>query len=237
MSQDDGQAAAALEVVVRPDPAAAAEFAAERIAQRARAAIDERGTFAFAVSGGATPTLMFFELSTHDLPWDAIHLFQVDERIAPPGHPERNGTALQEVLLERAGIPESNLHLMPVDEPDLEVAALVYASDLAEAGDGELDLVHLGLGIDGHTASWPAGDPVLESDEDVAVIREFHGWRRMTMTPRVIERAQHVLWLVTGAEKADVVARLVRGDEELAASLVPRDRTTLVVDQPAQPRR
>ncbi|MGH9040275.1 MAG: 6-phosphogluconolactonase [Acidimicrobiia bacterium] len=208
-----------------PDAATLAKAAAGRIIEVADRALDARGRFVVAVSGGRTPLRLFDELTHRPLPWRSIHVFQVDERVAPFGHPDRNLTGLMEHLLEHVPIPDANVHPMPVEASDLEAAAADYAAELAEVTeDGVLDLVHLGLGDDGHTASWPPDDPVVEvTDADVAVVGLFNGYRRMTLTPPPVNRAGRILWLVDGPGKAPVLARLLDADPAIPASGVRRD--------------
>jgi 6-phosphogluconolactonase/glucosamine-6-phosphate isomerase/deaminase len=158
---------------------------------------------------------------------------QVDERVAPDGHPDRNATQLRAFLTDRVDLPAQNLHLLSVGADDLGAGAAADASMLARLG-GVLDVVHLGLGDDGHTASWPPGDPVIDmTDRAVAVVGPFNGHLRLTLTPPVIAAARRVVWLVTGASKADVLARLVGRDPGIPATRVPADRAEVVCDEPA----
>lgn len=221
---------------VAPDPVALARAAASRIIEAADAALDERRLFTVAFSGGATPRRLFEELTHRPLPWRSIHLFQVDERVVKAGHPDRNLTALMELLLDRVPIPDANVHPMPVEASALDAAAADYAAELREVtgGSGVLDLVHLGLGDDGHTASWPPGDPVLDvTDADVAVVGPFNGYRRMTLTPPAVNRARRILWLVDGAGKAPVLARLLDGDPTIPAGRVRRDGAVVLASADA----
>ncbi len=224
-----------IRVEILPDAALAAR-AADFVAERAEAAVGRRGTFSLAVSGGSTPAAMFQELATRRVPWESIHLFQVDERVAPPGHPDRNLGILRESLLDRAPIPTENVHLMGVNDDDLDAAARAYAQELRRVcgAEGRLDLVHLGLGSDGHTASWPPGDPVAEVTEvtgmEVAVVGPFLGRLRMTLTPPPINRAGEILWLVAGPDKADALRRLLAGDPTLPAARVRTHHATLLAD-------
>jgi 6-phosphogluconolactonase len=221
-------------VETAPDSETLAELAADRIAEAAEAAVRERGRFMLAVSGGTTPVAMFAALARRPLPWGAVHLFQVDERVAPDGHPDRNLTDLAAQLVDRVPIPAPNVHPMPVGAADLQAAARAYAAELAAAtgGSGVPDLVHLGLGDDGHTASWPPGDPVAAAggpdDPDVAVVGPFNGRLRMTLTPEAVNRARQIVWLVDGAAKAPVVARLLAGDPAIPASRVRTDRAVIL---------
>jgi 6-phosphogluconolactonase len=216
---------------VFPDDQAAAQAAANMILAEACAAVAERGRFVLAVSGGRTPWIMLRALSVEQAPWQSIHLVQVDERAAPAGHPDRNLTHIRESLLEHAPI-----HAMPVESPDLEDAAKQYATTLAAiAGTPPvLDLVHLGLGPDGHTASLVPGDPVLDvTSADVAVTGVYQGRRRMTLTYPAINRARRILWLATGSEKHAMLARLLAGDQSIPAGGIERDRAVIVADQAA----
>jgi 6-phosphogluconolactonase len=212
---------------VRADDTMAARAAARFVAQCARRAVAERGKCVVAFSGGSTPRTMLGALTAEDLPWRHLHVFQVDERAAPHGHGERNLTQLQETLLGNTPLTADGLHPMPVDDGDLESAAHRYALELATAtGDGSLlDLVHLGLGDDGHTASLVPGDGALEVvDRDVAVSGDYRGYRRMTLTLPMLNRARQRLWLVTGAGKTEMLTRLCAGDQSIPAGRVrPQD--------------
>lgn len=221
----------AMEVV--PAAASVAQLAAEIIAAEARAAVAERGRFVLAVSGGHTPWLMLRALAKSDVPWKAIYIVQVDERIAPAGDPDRNLTHIRECLLKESPLPPENLYGMPVESADLEAAASQYGHSIEHiAGVAPaLDLVHLGLGADGHTASLVPGDPVLDiADRDVALTNTYQGWRRMTLTYPIINRARRILWVVTGKEKASVLSRFLRSDPALPSSRVSRSRATLIAD-------
>jgi 6-phosphogluconolactonase len=217
----------ALGVKICPDAAAVAQRAAEFVAERARLAVADHGRFTFAVSGGRTPWAMFARLAGEELPWQKVTIYQVDERVAPADDPDRNLTHLR-ASLPPAAAPD--VHPMPVDAEDLEAAAARYASSLPAS----FDLVHLGLGPDGHTASLVPGDPVLDvGDRDVAVTDIYQGRRRMTLTYPVLERTPNVLWLVTGEDKADMVRRLQAGDASIPAGRVSRDNALIIADQPA----
>jgi 6-phosphogluconolactonase len=179
---------------------------------------------------------MLRALADADVPWLAVHVVQVDERVAPAGHPDRNLTHLRESLLEHAPLPAGQIHAMPVEEGDLETAAARYSATLERIAGSPavLDLVHLGLGPDGHTASLVPGDPVLNvADADVAVTGAYQGRRRMTLTYRIINRSRRILWVVTGSEKAPMLCRLLDGDESIPAGRVSRERAGLIADAPA----
>lgn len=228
-----------LDLVVESDSRALASRAAGTVATEARSSIVRRGLFVVALSGGSTPSAMLDRLALRDLPWERIHVFQVDERVLPDGDPDRNAGDLTEHLIDRIAIPASNVHLMPVTAPDVHAAAESFAGELAAAcGSGAaLDLVHLGLGDDGHTASWPPGDPLAGADEvDVAVVGPYRGHVRMTLTPRVVNRARRILWLVSGEDKAGAVEGLMAGDPRLPASRVATDSATLMLDGAAASR-
>ena len=213
------------------DPPALASRAADLVAARLAEAAEARGRATLAVSGGSTPAAFLAELAQRSLPWEHVHVFQVDERVAPPG-PERNLTGLHAALLDRVAIPAGNVHPMPVDEPDLTAAAAAYGEVIrAVTGNGgRLDAVHLGVGDDGHTASWPPGDPVVDATNDVAVVGPFNGRLRMTLTPAAVNRAGWIMWLISGVAKAAVLRRLLAGDPALPASRVRRHDVTLLAD-------
>ena len=181
-----------------------AERAASIIAEAASEAAAARGRFAFAVSGGRTPWVMLTALAGKDVQWPAVHVFQVDERVAPPGDPDRNLTHLTASFLAHAALRSEQIHAMPVELPDLSAAAKSYSDELRElcGAPPVLDLAHLGLGPDGHTASLVPGDPVLEvADHDVGVTGVYQGRRRMTLTYPVLNAARQLLWVVTGKRR------------------------------------
>src|SRR6267142_2122914 len=187
------------------DEQSTARAAAKFVAAEAAAAVAARGQFVVAVSGGRTPWIMLRALGNEEVPWERIHIVQVDERVAPKEHPDRNLVHLRENLLYHSPIRPEQLHAMPVESPDLEAAACQYASTLGKIAGSPptLDLVHLGLGPDGHTASLVPGDPVLDvNDVDVATTGIYQGRRRMTLTYPILNRSRFVLWVVTGSEKA-----------------------------------
>jgi 6-phosphogluconolactonase len=219
-----------MEICVVPDAAAVASEVADRMAAAIVGAVAERTAAAVAFSGGATPGPMLRALSQQALPWDAVQVFQVDERLAPDGHPDRNAIMLRAELLDHiAALP----HLMPVTAEDVQQAAGDYAGLLADLAGGVLDAVHLGLGPDGHTASLVPGDPVLRVDDrDVAVTGEYQGRRRMTLTYPALDRARLLVWEVVGEDKAEAVRALVdRGD--VPAGEVSQARAVLVADSAA----
>ncbi len=221
---------------VLADADAVARRAAAFIATSARAAVAARGRFIFAVSGGHTPWQMLRLLADEDVPWNAVHLFQVDERVAPAGDPDRNLTHIAESLLAKAPLPPAQLHAMPVEAQDLPAAAARYAATLLSiAGTPPvLDLVHLGLGPDGHTASLVPGDPALDVANDaVTVTGVYQGHRRMTLTFPTLDRARQILWLATGAEKRPMLARLQAGDASIPAGRVCSEHALILADAAA----
>jgi 6-phosphogluconolactonase len=225
-----------MNIEVYTDADAVALGAAKLIAEQAREAVATRGKFVMAVSGGKTPWVMLRDLAQQDMPWNGVHVVQVDERVAPEGDPDRNLTHLRESLLEHAPLSPEHIHAMPVESGNLEAACAQYARTLETiAGPSPvLDLVHLGLGPDGHTASLVPGDPVLDvTNADVALTGIYQGRRRMTLTYPIINRSRRVLWLATGAEKAGMLARLQAGDVSIPAGRVSRDRAAVLADRAA----
>jgi 6-phosphogluconolactonase len=226
-----------MKVDVLPDADSAAREAARFVAAGARAATAARGRFVMAVSGGRTPWQMLELLARLPVPWESVHVVQVDERVAPEGHPERNLTHLRESLLRRAPLRPEQIHAMPVESPDLDAAAREYASLLARLAGSPpvLDLAHLGLGPDGHTASLVPGDPVLDvADRDVAVTGgAYQGRRRMTLTYPALDRARQILWLVTGHDKIEMLGRLRAADRSIPAGRVRRDQALVLADRAA----
>jgi 6-phosphogluconolactonase len=212
-----------------------AQRAAAIIAEETRVAVNSRGRFVIALSGGHTPWLMLRELTRTDVPWQGVHVVQVDERVAPPGDPDRNLTHLRESL-DQAPISIGRIHQMPVESADLEAAATAYATTLQQVAGTPpvLDLVHLGLGPDGHTASLVPDDPVLTvEDADVAITGVYQGRRRMTLTYPIINRSRRVLWIVTGKEKTRALRRLLDGDTSIPAGLVRRESALVIADRAA----
>jgi 6-phosphogluconolactonase len=225
-----------MEIRVLPDATAVASEAAKIIAREAGAAVAARGRFRVAVSGGRTPGQMLHALAHEDLPWNRVYVAQVDERVAPTGHADRNLTQLRESLLEHVALRPAQVCAMPVELPDLEAAVVDYARRLGViAGTPPvLDLVHLGLGTDGHTASLVPGDPVLDvTDADVVLTQPYQGWRRMTLTYPVLNRARRILWVVTGTEKAEMLRRLSDSDVTIPAGRVRQEHALVLADHAA----
>ncbi|MHB1313469.1 MAG: 6-phosphogluconolactonase [Gemmatimonadaceae bacterium] len=225
-----------MRVEVLADAEAVARRAAAIIAEEASRAVRARGVFLLATSGGATPWRMLALLAELPMPWSRVHLFQVDERVVAPTDPARNLAQLRMSLLSHVEIPGDHVHVMPVENANLDAAAAQYAVMLQRVAGSPpvLDLVHLGLGVDGHTASLVAGDPVMEvTDRDVAVTGVYQGHRRMTVTYPLLSRARRVLWVVEGAEKASALTRLRAGDWTIPAGRVPQERALVLADSAA----
>lgn len=228
-----------MQIETLPDADAVARRAAEFVAAEARVAVAARGRFVLAVSGGTTPWVMLRELAHQDVPWSGLVVVQVDERAAPEGHADRNLTHLTKSLLSHAPLKPEQILAMPVEEPDLDAAAKTYARTLETVAGTPpvIDLVHLGLGPDGHTASLVPGDPVLDvTDRDVATtdpVRLYQNRRRMTLTYPVINRARKILWLVTGANKAEMLRRMRDADPTIPGGRVRGENATVLADRDA----
>jgi 6-phosphogluconolactonase len=212
---------------VLPDAGAAALRGAELIAETAGEAIAARGSFALAASGGTDPWEMYRQLAEFEIEWERVEVFQVDERVVPDGDPDRNLTHLLESLPEAAG---DRVRPMPVTDEDLEGAAARYAEQLPDS----LDLVHLGLGPDGHTASLVPGDRVLDIDDRrVAITGPYQGHRRMTITYSELERARRIFWLVTGESKREALGWLLARDGTIPAGRVQAHESIVIADEAA----
>ena len=225
-----------MRIQVLNDADAVAREAAKIIAAEAREAVSARCRFIMAVSGGHTPWQMLRALASENVPWKGVHLVQVDERIAPAGDPDRNLTHLRESLLEHSPLAEEQIRAMPVEEADIEGAALRYAHTLAQiAGTPPvLDLAHLGLGPDGHTASLVPNDPVLGVvDRDVALSGVYMKRRRMTLTYPILNRSRRILWVVTGAQKVAMLPRLRAADASIPAGRVHQENALVLADRAA----
>jgi 6-phosphogluconolactonase len=219
-----------IELEVVADEKAAARRAAELIAAAGQETVAAGpAPFALAMSGGRSPWAMLAILGElEEMPWDRTELFQVDERIAAPGSEERN---LTHMVLGLSMDHQTTLRPMPVTQRDLEAAASEYERSLPE----QLDCVHLGLGPDGHTASLVPGDSVLEvRDRHVALTETaYQGHRRMTLTYPALEEARRIVWLVTGPDKRDALARLLTADPLIPAGRVENPSMVVVADEAA----
>lgn len=207
--------------------------AAAYLAQQITVALAKKPIFSMAISGGRTPWEMLRHLAQAQLPWERVHLFQVDERIAPEGHADRNLTKLQEVIAGTQMAERMTIYPMPVNEVNLVQAAQHYAETLLEVtGDGRLDLIHLGLGTDGHTASLIPGDQAC-GELALYITRTaqpYQGRLRMTMTYPLINRAKQVLWIVTGSEKGEMLQRMLQQDPSIPAGSIRQENALLLVD-------
>lgn len=213
-----------MDIHVAPDAPTAAIDAAEWMARQLRNAVRRRGSASFAVSGGGTPALMFADLAHRDVPWANVAVWQVDERVVADGDPARNAGLLAVLPLRRAQV-----HLMPVTATQLSSAVRRYAASLPH----RFDVVHLGMGDDGHTASWPPGDAVIDIVEPVALCGLFNGFVRMTLTPPVVNAARHRVVLAPGATKAAPMRRWLLEDRALPIQRVRRTDTIVVIDTAA----
>jgi 6-phosphogluconolactonase len=211
---------------VSPDAAGAVAACAAHLASCARDVLATRQYVHLGLSGGGTGAQLCRALATQPLDWSRVHLYQVDERVAPDGDPQRNATALLHELVARVTIPLDHVHLMPVTAPDLAVGAAEYAADLRP-----LDVAHLGLGPDGHTASWPPDQQAARTAPRrvTTTARPFNGTRRMTLTQEGLAEVRHLVWLVCGADKRDALDRALGGDDALPASHAFALRTAQVV--------
>jgi 6-phosphogluconolactonase len=221
-----------MRVEVLADPESVAQRAATVIAAEARAAIAERGKFVVALSGGHTPWIMLRALAREDLPWESLLVVQVDERVAPDGDPDRNLMHVRECLIGPSPLRLEQIYAMPVEPLPLDAAAR-YALTLGKlAGLAPiLELVHLGLGPDGHTASLVPGDAALDvTAVDVTLTDVYQGRRRMTLTYPIINRSRRILWLVTGGEKAAMLARLRNPDMSIPAGRIRQEQAVILAD-------
>lgn len=194
---------------------------AEAIARHLGDAVADRGRATLAVSGGSTAPPLFAALAACAVDWSRVEVWQVDERVAPDGDPDRNATQL-------SALP-ARCHLMPVTASDLSAAAADYASSLPD----RFDVVHLGMGPDGHTASWPPGDPVIDDASPVGLSLLYQGRIRMTLTPRVVNAAAHRCVFLLGADKAEALADWVTGDGDVPIARVASSDTVVFTDPAA----
>jgi 6-phosphogluconolactonase len=215
------------------DPESVAKEAAGIIAQEARLGVSARGRFVFGVSCDNSSLLMLRALADKQVVWERLHLVQVDEGIAPAGDPGRNLTQFYANLVQRSPLHVRQVHAMPVDARDLEVAAARYALALHRIAGSPpvLDLVQLTLGADGRTASLFPGDPVLDvKDRDVALTGVYQGKRRITLTYPILNRVRLILWIVTGADKAEMLTRLRQRDPSIPAGRVRGGAALILAD-------
>ena len=219
-----------------PQAEQVAARAAAYLEQEIRDALTHQKSFSLAISGGRTPWEMLKILSKVDLPWQRINLFQVDERVAPVGHPDRNLTQLFQAIAGTAMVTQLRIFPMPVTAEDLDASAKEYAEVLDEIKEGKgLDIIHLGLGSDGHTASLVPGDGVLEIQNRLVACTQnpYQGRIRMTLTYPLLNAAKQILWIVTGSEKKEMVQRMLQQDPSIPAGSIRQENALLLVDQAA----
>jgi 6-phosphogluconolactonase len=229
------------EATIYADESALVVGAAELIAAYAAQAIADRGRFTIALSGGNTPKPVYERLASAKLDWDCVHIFFGDERCVPPEDARSNYHMAKAALIDRIAIPSANVHRMRGEDPP-DIAAERYAEELAAAlaGDGRLDLVLLGLGDNGHTASlFPGLAVVTETKHAVmAAYVEVVGMWRLTLTSPPINAARRVVFLAAGGGKAEVLHRVLQGPFEpivLPAQVIrPHERPALwLIDKAA----
>jgi 6-phosphogluconolactonase len=235
-------------ITVHPDPAAVAEATADRFVAAAQAAIAERGIFRVALSGGSTPKAVYPLIASaarrDQVDWSAVEFFWGDERAVPPDDPESNfGVAYQMLISRLHGARPDRIHRMPADAPDLDAAALAHEAELRLAFEASgsdppaFDLIWLGMGADGHTASLFPESTALAERERWVVANWAPGPRawRMTLTYPVLNAGREVIFVVTGADKADALRRIVAGGSGLPAEEVRAASVEWIVDAEAAP--
>lgn len=226
-----------MEWITSEDLATTEKAAAQFVALCLARAVDERGRATLAISGGSSPWGMFACLAAQSLDWSRVHVLQVDERIAPAGHADRNWTRFSASELARR-VPHANQHPMPVEMADIDQAIDDYTRTLTTLADDPpmLDVVHLGIGTDGHTASLFAGDALLEERQALVGASEMHaGYRRLSLTLPAINGARDIVWHIVGAGRREVAGRLFARDAAIPASHVRRERATCFTDAAAAP--
>ncbi len=214
------------DIFVCRDPEEVSQRAADLFVRLADEAVSSTGRFAVALSGGSTPRVLYALLATNEfrrrVPWSRVHLFWGDERCVPPDHPESNYHMAREVLLDKAPIPVRNIHRMPAEQEDHLRAAAAYEQMLRaffELTAGELpsfDLILLGMGEDGHTASLFPGTTALAENERLVASNyvEKLGTYRLTLTVPVINHAANVVFLVSGKSKASMLKEVLEGEHQ-----------------------
>ena len=219
-----------------PQAGDVAAAAAAYLAQQITATLATKSTFSMAISGGRTPWEMLKILAKADLPWQRVNLFQVDERVAPDGHADRNLTQLFQAIADTLMVTQLRIFPMPVLAADLEEGCREYTQVIDEVTEGKgLDLIHLGLGSDGHTASLVPGDEVMEVQDRLVACTQntYQGRIRMTLTYPLLNSAKQLLWIVTGSEKQEMVKRLLQQDPSIPAGSIRQENALLMVDQAA----
>lgn len=231
---------------VHPDPGAVAVAAADRVVAAAAAAIEERGAFRVALSGGRTPREVYpllLEPGRRDaVDWSRVEFFWGDERSVPPDHPESNfGVAYGMLISQLPGVRADQVHRMPAEAEDIDAAAMGYEGELRLSFGARgseppsFDLIWLGMGPDGHCASLFPGTAALEEEARWAVgnwVPQQDTWR-MTLTFPVLVAGRDVIFVVTGADKADPIRRIRAGDSGLPAERVSGENVEWIVDRAA----
>lgn len=230
---------------VWPDRERVTERALELVVTTVRAHAAGRGRCSLVLAGGSTPKALYTQLAHVDLPWDALHIFWGDERYVPPDHPDSNYRMAQEAWLSQVPIPRDQIYPMPTDEPDPRTAAGRYEAAIhqffgSQPGDWpRFDLVLLGLGDDGHTASLFPHTAALQVCDRLVTVGERQGQPRLTLSIPVLNRAEQVIFLVTGASKRPAVTEVwadVGNPEAYPARFIqPEGELIWLLDQEAAP--
>jgi 6-phosphogluconolactonase len=219
-------------VEVLADQQALAARAASVIADAITEAASKRNRCVVALSRLSHPAI-WHELASYGIDGALVDLFQVDERVAPRGTDERNLTGVERDLLDYIAGAKPCVHAMPVGDDSLVDAAATYARELENAAGSPpvIDVVHLGLGPDGHTASLAPSDPVLDvTDRPVAVTRAYQGYRRITLTYPVLDRARFVVFVVSGEDKRDALRAVLDNDQTKPAARLRSENVLLLAD-------
>ena len=228
------------EVLVFGDSQGAAHFAVNKWMEICAGSVEGKGYFAVALSGGRTPIEFYKMLSGRgdQVPWDRTHIFLTDERFVPHSHKESNYRLIREYLLNHIDIPEANIHPVQTEETTVKQAAERYEDDIGNffniQGDRipVFDLIMLGMGEDGHTASLFPGTPSLEEKRrlTIPVIAVKAPHKRISLTLPVLNKAKHIIFLVSGEDKAPAVREMLESrDSELPAALVKPEHGSLLV--------
>jgi 6-phosphogluconolactonase len=214
------------ELRIFDDAEALAHAASDYVLEYAQALTSGSSQFSFAVSGGKSPWVMLSDLAKEHLDWDRTVIYQVDERVAPDGDDLRNLTHLRSSLASTSATIEP----MEVNAPDVDAAAERYAALLP----AQFELIHLGMGPDGHCASLIPNDPVLDvTDRLVAVSDVYQGTRRMTLTYPALSTAKQLLWLISGSDKQEALAKLLDSDPSIPAGRVEAASSIIMADRAA----
>lgn len=237
-----------MQVVIYPDTSTLSQEAAQYIVRLANEAIVSHGRFSIALSGGTTPKVLYGLLATEpyrdQIDWSQVEIFWSDERCVPPDSSDSNYQLAQEVLLSKIPISTNQIHRMPADKPDRDAASLEYTQEMQRIfgtdGIPSFDLLQLGMGPEGHTASLFPHQPSLQEQQRLVMPVNVPKPPppRLTFTPPLLNAAKHVLFLVTGADKADAVQAVLESayqPEEYPAQIVrpPHGEVTWMLDTAA----